>query len=329
MRRRDFIAGLGSVAAWPVAVRAQQRMPTVGLLSGVSIEGANSYAGGVDLIRQGLKDVGFVEGQNVLIEYRSADGHPERVKDLADDLVRRQVAVIVVIGGVGLAAKAATSTIPIVLAQGGDFLQNGLVKNFNKPEANVTGMSLNITELARKRFEFLHALVPHATLFGYLDNLATGSNPGPTIARQKLVASGHSVGVEVVFFYAGTAGEIDSAFETMVQQRVQAVMVSADAYLHTRSDQIISLAKLHALPAIYAGGDEVRSGGLMGYATNVSEMVRRAGVYAGRLLKGANVADLPVEMPSRFTLHINLKTAKALGLTIPPTLLAIADEVIE
>jgi putative tryptophan/tyrosine transport system substrate-binding protein len=327
MKRREFIAGLGA-AVGPIAVRAQQRMPTVGLLSGVSIEGANSYDWVVDLIRQGLKDVGFVEGQNVLIEYRSANGHRERVKDLADDLVRRQVAVIVVIGGVSLAAKAATSTIPIVLATGGDFLEQGLVKNFNKPEANVTGMSLNVTPLAPKRFEFLRALVPHATLFGYLDNVATATSPSATIARQKIVASGHSVGVEVVVFYAGTAGEIDSAFETMVQQRVQAVMVSPDAYLNTRSDQIISLAKLHALPAIYPGV-QVRSGGLMSYTTDFAAMYRRAGVYAGRLLRGAKVADLPVEMPSRFTLHINLKTAKALGLTIPPNLLAIADEVIE
>jgi putative tryptophan/tyrosine transport system substrate-binding protein len=162
------------------------------------------------------------EGQNVLIEYRSADGHRERVRDLADDLVRRQVAVIVVIGGVGLAAKAATSTIPIVAAVGADFLENGLVKNFNKPEANVTGMSLNITELAPKRLEFLRALVPHATLFGYLDNLATASSL--EIATQRLVASGHSAGVEVVVFYAGTAGEIDSAFETMVQQRVPSIL---------------------------------------------------------------------------------------------------------
>jgi putative tryptophan/tyrosine transport system substrate-binding protein len=329
MRRRDFIAGLGGAAAWPLVARAQQpAMPVVGLLSGVSIEGANSYAWAVDLIRQGLKDVGFVEGQNVLIEYRSADGHPERVRDLADDLVRRQVAVIVVIGGVGLAAKAATSTIPLVFAIGGDFLENGLVKNFNKPEANVTGMSLNITQLAPKRLELLHALVPQATLFGYLDNLAAASGGSPTTTRQKLVASGHSVGVEVVVFNAGTAGEIDSAFETMVQQRVQAVMVSNEAYLTTRYDQIISLAKLHALPTIYAG-THVRSGGLMSYAIDFAGMYRRAGVYAGRLLKGAKVADLPVEMPTKLILSINLKTAKALGLTISPNLLAIADEVIE
>jgi putative tryptophan/tyrosine transport system substrate-binding protein len=299
-------------------------MPTVGLLSGVSIEGANSYAPQVALIRQGLKDVGFVEGQNMLIEYRSADGHPERVRDLADDLVRRQVAVIVVIGGVARVAKAATSTIPIVFADGADAL-DGLVKNFNKPEANVTGMSLNITQLAPKRLEFLRALVSHATLFGYLANGPTASE----IARQKLVESGHSVGVEVVAFSAGTAGEIDSVFETMVQQRVQAVIVSNDAYLVTRNDQIISLAKFHALPAIYATGLPTRSGGLMSYTIDGAGMYRRAGVYVGRLLRGANVADLPVEMPTNFRLVINLNTAKALGLTIPPNLLAVADEVIE
>jgi len=265
-------------------------------------------------------------GRNVLIEYRSADGHPERVKGLADDLVRRQVAVIVAIGGsnVALAAKAATSTIPIVFAVGGDALENGLVKNFNKPEANVTGMSMNTRQLAPKRLDFLRALVPQATLFGYLDNVATASE----IARQELVASARSARVEVVVFYAGTAGEIDSAFEGMVQQRVQAVMVSTDAYLLTQHDQIISLAKLHALPAMYSAGLPIRSGALMSYVFT-DQMTRRAGVYAGQLLKGANIADLPVEMPTKFSLGINLNTAKALGLTVPRALLAIADEVIE
>jgi putative tryptophan/tyrosine transport system substrate-binding protein len=329
MNRREFIAGLGGAVTWTLTARAQQRMPTVGLLSGVSLE---AYALSVDEIRQGLKEVGFVEGRNVLIEYRSAEGHPERVKGLADDLVRRQVAVIVAIGGsnVALAAKAATSTIPIVFAVGGDALENGLVKNFNKPEANVTGMSMNTRQLAPKRLDFLRALLPQATLFGYLDNVATASE----IARQKLVASARSAGVEVVVFYAGTAGEIDSAFEGMVQQRVQAVMVSTDAYLITRHDQIISLAKLHALPAMYSAGLLIRrgamiqSGALMSYVFT-DPMLRRAGVYAGQLLKGADVADLPVEMPTKFSLGINLKTAKVLGLTVPPSLLAIADEVIE
>jgi putative tryptophan/tyrosine transport system substrate-binding protein len=190
-------------------------------------------------------------------------------------------------------------------------------------------MSMNVRQLAPKRLDFLHAVVPEATLFGYLDNVATASEA----ATQELLASGRSAGVEVVVFYAGTAGEIDSAFETMVQQRVQGLVVSTDAYLMTRRDQIVSRAKLHALPVIYSPGwaSPVPSGGLMayGFADPQFRVYRRAGEYTGRLLKGANVADLPVEMPSRFFLSINLKTAKALGLTVPPTLLAIADEVIE
>jgi putative tryptophan/tyrosine transport system substrate-binding protein len=228
MRRQEFIAGLGGAAAWPLAQQA--KMPVVGLLSGVSFED-RSYALSVAEIREGLQEVGFVEGQNVLIEYRSADGHPERVKDLADDLVRRQVAVIVAIGGsnTALAAKAATPTIPIVFAAGGDALENGLVKNFNKPEANVTGMSFNTRQMASKRLDLLRTLLPQATLFGYLDNVATASE----IARQQLVASARSTGAEIVASYAGTANEIDSAFESMVQQRVQGVVVSTDAYLIT------------------------------------------------------------------------------------------------
>jgi putative ABC transport system substrate-binding protein len=314
MRRREFIKLLGGAAAWPLVSHGQQRIPVVGLLSGVSFED-RIYALFVEQIRQGLKNVGFVEGQNMLIEYRSADSHPERVQDLANDLVRRQVAVIVAIGGsnVALVAKATTSTVPIVFAVGGDALENGLVKNFNKPEANVTGMSFNNRQLATKRLGFLRALLPKATLFGYLDNVAT--------------ASEIATGIELVVFYAGTAHEIDSAFETMVQQHVEAVIVSSDAYLVTRYDQIISLAKLHALPAIYPSASILR-GGLMYYVFDVA-IYRRAGIHAGRILKGTNVADLPVEMPTKFSLGINLNTAKALGLTIPPHLLALADEVIE
>jgi putative tryptophan/tyrosine transport system substrate-binding protein len=231
VNRREFIAGLGGAAAWPLVAWAQKPvMPVVGLLSGVSFED-RSYALSVAEIREGLQEVGFVEGQNVLIEYRSADGHPERVKDLADDLVRRQVAVIVAIGGsnTALAAKAATPTIPIVFAAGGDALENGLVKNFNKPEANVTGMSFNTRQMAPKRLDLLRTLLPQATLFGYLDNVATASE----IARQQLVASARSTGAEIVASCAGTTNEIDSAFESMVQQRVQGVVVSTDAYLIT------------------------------------------------------------------------------------------------
>jgi putative tryptophan/tyrosine transport system substrate-binding protein len=280
----------------------------------------------VEEIRQGLKDVGFIEGENMLIEYRSADGHPERVQDLANDLVRRRVAVIIAINGsnAALAAKAATSTIPVVFAVGGDALEIGLVKNFNKPEANVTGMSLNTSQLAPKRLDMLRALVPQATLFGYLDNVATASET----ARQDLVASARSIGCEVVVFYAGTAREIDRAFEAMGQRGVQAIVVSADAYLITQRDRIVSLAKLHALPTTYPVST-IQRGGLMDYVLGAAEMHRRAGIYAGRLLRGANVADLPVEMPTKFSLGINLKTAKALGLTVPPALLALADKVIE
>ena len=235
--------------------------------------------------------------------------------------------MIVVIAGANAApaAKATTSNIPIVFAVGGDALEHGLVKNFNKPEANLTGMSFNGRQLAPKRLDFLHKVVPQATLFGYLDNVATASET----TRQDLVASARSIGVEVIVFYAGTTHEIESAFEAMVQQRVQAMVVSPDAYLLTRQDQIVSLAKLHALPAIYPTSRHIQVGGLMSYMLANPEMYRRAGVYAGRLLKGANVADLPVEMPTKFSLGINLKTAKELGLTVPPTLLAIADEVFE
>jgi len=324
IRRREFIAGLGA-AAWPLAAHAQRpALPVIGLLIGVSLE---AYAKRVAAFRQGLNEVGFVEGQNALIEYRSADGHPERLQDLAADLGRRKVAVIVAIGGsnVALAAKATTSTIPIVFAVGGDALANGLVKSFNKPEANVTGMSFSTRQLAPKRLDLLRALVPHATLFGYLDNVATASE----IARQELVASSRSAGVQIVVFYAGTAHEIDSTFESMVQQRVQAMLVSTDAYLITRQDQITKLAAYHAIPTMYANRDYVPAGGLMSYGAESYDLYRQAGVYAGRILKGAKPADLPVMQPTKFEFVINLKTARALGLTIPPSLLALADEVIE
>jgi putative ABC transport system substrate-binding protein len=216
------------------------------------------------------------------------------------------------VANVALAAKAATSTIPIVFSVGGDALENGLVKNFNKPEANVTGMTTTTRQLAPKYLDYLRALMPEAKLFGYLDNIATTSE----ISTQYLIASACSVGVEVVTFHAGTPQEIDSAFEAMVQQRVHAVIVSTDAYLGTRYDQIVSLAKLHALPTISPGIAE--RGGLMSYRFETIELYRRAGVYVGRLLRGAKVADLPVEMPTRTRLIINLKTAKALGPTIPP-----------
>jgi len=325
VRRRDFIAGLGGAAAWPAIARSQQPgLPVIGLLSGASFEG--TYAPLVDEIRQGLKEAGFVEGQNVLIEYRSADGRYERLRDLAADLVRRQVAVIVALGSSrsARAAKATTSTIPIVFAIGVDAVEIGLVKSLNKPEANLTGMSLITTELMPKRLDLLRELVPQARLFGYLDNFG-----GTTAVEIDLVSAARSMGREVSVFPAGTAEEIERAFASMVQQGIQAVLVSADAYLSTRQDQIVSLARLHALPAMYSSIRAARVGGLIGYHFRLGVMYRQAGIYAGRILKGAKPADLPVQLPTRFHLNINLQTAKALGLTVPPRLLVLADEVIE
>jgi putative tryptophan/tyrosine transport system substrate-binding protein len=326
MNRREFITLLGgATAAWPLAARAQHTsLPVIGLLSGASFEGF--YAPLVAEFRLGLKEMGFVEGQNVTIEYHTANGHPERLRDLAADLVRRRTAVIVAIGGsnTALAAKAATSTIPIVFAVGGDAVANSLVQSLSKPEANVTGMSFNNAQLAPKRLDLLRELVPQAKSFGYLDNVATGSEA----VRQELVARGRSIGREVLVFYAGTEQEIESAFDAMMRQRIGALVLSPDAYLVTRREQIVSLAQLHALPTIYPVSDPQKSG-LITYEILLDEMFRQAGVYAGRILKGSKPADLPVQLPTRFRLIINLKTAKALGLEVSPSLSALADEVIE
>jgi putative tryptophan/tyrosine transport system substrate-binding protein len=328
MRRRDFITLLGGAAAiWPLAARAQQPgMPVVGLLNAQSFEG--SFEPYVGEIRLGLKQNGFVEGQNVAIEYRSANGRQERLRDLAAELVSRKVAVIVAIGGANSAraAKAITSTIPIVFAMGGDAVEAGLVNSLNRPEANVTGISFTTSQLAPKRLELLGELVPNAKLVGYLDNTV---NPSSEIVRKDLLARAKSTGREVVVFYAGTEQEIDRAFEAMAQQQIDMLVVSPDAFLNTRRDQIAVLAQQHSLPAITTWRELVQQGGLISYAPVPEEIFRQAGVYAGRILKGAKPADLPVLLPARFELLINLKTAKTLGLTIPPGILAIADEVIE
>ena len=328
MRRRQFIAGLGGAVAsstsWTRAARAQRRaMPVIGLLSGVSFE---SYADRVAAWRRGLKETGFVEGQNVAIEYRSADGQYDRVRALADDLVRRQVAVIVTIGGaMPLAVKAATSTIPIVFAVGGDALNQGLVARLNRPEANMTGVSFVSSPLGPKRLEILRTLVPQATVIAFLQNPTGGDDAD----AKDIVAAGQTLGRRVVVLDAKTEQEIDAAFATMVQQRIGALVVSNDAFLNGRRAQIADLAARHALPAMYAYREHVQAGGLISYGTNVLDMYRWAGIYTGRILKGEKPADLPVMQPTKFELIINLKTAKALGLDVPPLLLALADAVIE
>jgi putative ABC transport system substrate-binding protein len=301
-------------------------MPVIGLLNAQSFQG--SFEPYVGEIRLGLKQTGFVEGQNVTIEYRTAEGHLERLRDLAADLVGRRVAVIVAIGGANSAraAKAVTSTIPIVFAMGGDAVESGLVNSLNRPEANATGISFTTSQLAPKRLELLGELVPNAKLVGYLDNTV---NPTSEIVRKDLLASAKSTGREVVVFYAGTEQEIDRAFEAMAQQRIDMLVVSPDAFLNTRRDQIAARAQQHSLPAITTWREVVLQGGLISYAPVPEEIFRQAGVYAGRILKGAKPADLPVMLPTRFELAINLRAAKALGLTVPPNLLALADEVIE
>ena len=326
MRRREFIAGLGSAVAWPVVARAQQLPPllVVGVLNFVSIE---AYADRIASFRQGLKDTGLVEGLGLLLEYRSADGHEERLPVLAADLVRQKVAAIFALGGdaAALAAKAATSSIPIVFATGGDPIANGLVKSLSRPEANLTGVSFYSDQLAGKRLELLRDLLPQANSIAIL----TAYNPTLKPALDELAAASRAKGIEVVVLDIKSEQDIDAAFATIMKQRIGALVVQNDAFLNSRHDQIIALAARHALPAVYAYREHTLAGGLISYGTNVNEMYRPAGVYIGRILKGAKPADLPVLQPTKFELVINLKTAKALGLTIPETLLASAAEVIQ
>jgi putative tryptophan/tyrosine transport system substrate-binding protein len=326
MNRREFIAGFGSVATWPLAAQAQQvKMPVIGLLNGATSE---AYASSIAAIRRGLQDAGFVEGRNLSIEVRAADGQYERLPALTANLVHRQVAVIIAIGGPPAAqtAKAATSTIPIVFAMGADAVEIGLVKSLNRPEANLTGASFATGPLAPKRLELILEMVPHATVIGYLDNQG---GPRFELNTKDIATATQTKGRQLVPFGASTEQEIDAAFADMLRRRIGALVVSPDAFLYTRQEQVVSLAARHGLPTIYSGRDFVVTGGLMSYGVLAEDMVRQAGRYAGRILKGEKPADLPVLLPTKFEFLINLKTAKALGLTIPPNLLAIADEVIE
>jgi putative tryptophan/tyrosine transport system substrate-binding protein len=322
MKRREFIAGLGGTVAWPLAAPAQQaKMPVIGLLNGVTSE---AYASWIAAIRRGLQDAGFVEGRNLSIEVRAADGQYKRLPALAADLVHRRVAVIIAIGGprAGLTAKAATSTIPIVCAIGSDAVEIGLIKSLNRPEANVTGASIASGPLAPKRLELILEMVPQATLIGFLDNQSP-------FERKNIATAAQTKGRQLVPFGASTEQEIDAAFADMPRRRIDALVVGADAFLFTHQEQIISLAARHGLPTIYSYRAYVVAGGLMSYGVIVEDMYRQAGRYAGRILKGEKPADLPVLLPTKFEFVINLKTAKALSLTIPPNLLALADEVIE
>ena len=326
--RRDFITLLGAAAGWPLAARAQQpAMPVVGFLVSGSAEG---YADTVTAIRQSLSKIGYVEGHNVAIEYRFANEQYDRLPTLAADLVLQRVAVIFATGSVlpALAAKAATTTIPIVFANGSDPVALGLVANLSRPGGNATGVTFNSTELGSKRLEMLRELVPRATLIAFLVN---PRNPNAESSIADTQASAKILGVKLLVVNAVNASDLDVAFATIVQQRADALVVGTDVLFNgpRRTQQLITLAAVHAVPTMFSGRDRVAAGGLISYATDIDDMLRQAGVYIGRILKGEKPADLPVLQPTKFELAINLKTAKALGLTVPPSLLARADEVIE
>jgi len=324
MRRREFIAGLGSAAAWPVVAWAQQpAIPVVGFLNSGSPGG---YASRVAAFRQGLKEAGFVESQNVAVEYRWADGQYDRVPAMAAELVGRRVAVIVANTPGNLAAKAATTTIPIVFTNASDPVQIGLVASLARPGGNVTGATQLGVELVPKQLELAHELVPTATVIAVLVN---PSNPNAETVLRELQAAARILGVQLHVLHASAEREFDTVFASLGQPGAGALVIGPDPLFVARSEQLAALALRHALPAISFIREFVAAGGLMSYGGSNTDMYRIAGVYVGRILKGDKPADLPVQQTTKVELVINLKTAKALGLTIPETLLATADEVIQ
>jgi putative ABC transport system substrate-binding protein len=326
LRRRDFIAALGGAAAWPLAARAQQRaMPVVGYLLAGTPE---ANVGRVAAFRRGLGEVGYVEGLNVAIEYRWGQNQPDRLAELAADLVRRRVSVIATVPSTqaALAAKAATKTVPIVFAVGSDPIALGLVASLNRPGGNATGISFQSLELVAKRLGQLRELAPAATRFVALVN--PNAAFADTVVRD-LQTSAQSLGLSVEVLRAGTVREIDAAFGDLVQSPGIALLISPDEFLVSRRAQIVTLAARHALPTTYPVREYSDIGGLMSYGPNIENACQQAGVYAGRILKGEKPADLPVQQPTKFELVVNLSTARALAIVIPNTLLALADEVIE
>jgi putative tryptophan/tyrosine transport system substrate-binding protein len=324
MKRREFIAGLAGAAAWPIAAGAQQRqMPVIGFMNGAS---AGLDAGEVEF-RKGLSETDYVEGRNVAIEYRWAESRYDRLPALAADLVRRRVAVIVSQGApASLAATAATSTIPIVFASGFDPVELGLVARLSRPGGNVTGVLFLTQAVIAKRLELLHEIVPAATLIGLLVNPTT---PSAEAQIKEAETAARALGVQLAIRNASTPSEIDAAFAILVDQRIGALLAGTDVLFAVQYNQLVALAARHAVPAIYSRRNAVEAGGLMSYGTDFSDAWRLSGNYAGRILKGEKPGNLPVQQSTRIEMVLNLKTAKALGLSVPPSTLLRADEVIE
>jgi ABC-type uncharacterized transport system substrate-binding protein len=327
MRRRDFIALLGGAAAgWPLGVRAQEpSLPAIGFLA---IPSRDTYGYLIDAFRHGLQEVGYVDGNNVAIEYRFADNYLDRLPALAADLVRRQVAVIAAVGGVASprAAKAATASIPIVFTAGGDPVRLGLVDSLSRPGGNATGMSVFSGTLLAKRLQVARELMPADSLLAALMNPTNPENDSDTNDLQE---AARALGQRVITVAASSESELVDAFDTVTRQQAKSLLVGNDVFFNSRRDQVVALAARHAVPTMYFQREAVRAGGLISYGASIPEVYRNVGIYAGRILKGEKPSNLPVLQPTRVELVINLKTANTLGLDIPSTLVALADEVIE
>jgi putative tryptophan/tyrosine transport system substrate-binding protein len=327
MRRREFIAGLGGAAAWPMVAGAQQPpLPVIGFVDGGSADARARY---VVAFRKGLGEAGYVEGQNVTVEYHWLEGHYDRLPALMDDLVRRRVAVIAAPGGtnVAIAAKAATATIPIVFGVGDDPVKLGLVASLSRPGGNATGTNIFTYEVVTKRLGLLHALVPKAVRIAVLVNPADAANTETTLRDAQEAA--RTIGLEIQVLNASTSREIDAAFANLARERPDALFIAADTFFGSRRVQLVTSAARADIPAVYGSRDYVVAGGLMSYGTDIADSFRRAGEYTCKILKGAKPADLPVVQAAKFEFAINLQTARTLGIGVPEALLATADEVIE
>jgi putative ABC transport system substrate-binding protein len=321
MRRRDFITLLVGTAAWPIAARAQSNIPVIGFINGSS---ATAYAAYVQAFIRGLAETGYTAGENVAIEYRWAEGHYERIPEMVDELVRRHVAILAPNTPTAQATKRAAGNIPVVFFTGQDPVASGLVESLNRPGGNVTGVTSMFGQLASKLVGLLHELVPGATLIGYL------VNPGNPITEANVrdaVDAAQKLGEKIEIVHASSDAEIDAAFDTLRGIGASALLVQPDAFLVNK--RIVALAAQNALPTLYQTRELIAAGGLMSYGSSLADMYRQMGVYAGKVLKGANPAELPVLQPVKFEMAINLKAAKALGLKVSDNLLSLADEVIE